>query len=298
MSDSGMVLVKESFLNELLLKSMPPPNQSINQPVTKSQLNSDELDYFEEIDDLINQHINIATEWLESDEAQELFNESSKMKKSFDIRYFFNTIESEIDEIVNSKATSVDDMIARFYNVGNKFGFKQIKREIVFSPADANSLFNIQNYNFNLIRNISNDLKSAIRENIWRSVAQGESAYNTARRLRDLPLEPLNKKQSIMSRAMSIARTETMRAKNTGCLQAYKNYGVDKVYVPGIGDGHECPRCLAIVNNGPYTINEASLILPAHPNCRHHFAPYMDALIDPVELDSSDFVDMTINIYN
>lgn len=297
MSDSGMVLIKETFLNKLLLlNSIPPPEP---EPlITKSQLNSDELYYFEELEDLINQHIKIAEDWLKSEEAQEIYNESSKMKKSFDIRYFFNTIESNIDEIVNSKATTVDDMITHFYEVGNRFGFKQIKREIVFTSADANSLFNIKNYNFELIRNISTDLKSAIRESIWRSVAQGESAENTARRLRDLPLEPLNKKQSIRSRAMSIARTEVMRAKNTGCLQAYTNYGVNQVYVPSIGDGNECPKCLAIINNGPYTIQEASLILPAHPNCRHHFAPYMEALIDPVSLDSSDYVDMTINIYD
>lgn len=291
MSSDGMVLVNESFLNKLLLKVLPPPE------IKKSQLQDDELNYFNELNSLITDSINIAITKLESDEFTEFFNESTKsfMKKSFNIKDFFDVIESAINEIVNSKASTVDDMIANFYEVGSRFGFKQIKREFIFSPADANSLFTIKNYNFNLIKNLTNDLKLGIRETIWRGVAQGESPVNIAKRLRELPLEPLKKGQSIRSRSIAIARTETMRAKNTGTLMAYKNYGVNQVYVPSIGDGNECSDCLEVVSGGPYSIEEAAKILPVHTNCRHHFSPFMEALLEPTDLKASDFVDMTVN---
>lgn len=43
------------------------------------------------------------------------------------------------------------------------------------------------------------------------------------------------------------------------------------------GDDKVCPVCEDIAENGPYTVNEARSLIPAHPNCRCAFIPADDA---------------------
>lgn len=65
-------------------------------------------------------------------------------------------------------------------------------------------------------------------------------------------------------RATTIARTESASALNEGVLEGYAQMGIDKV------ERVEDPDCCDICadNNGRvYTIDEASGVLPEHPNC-------------------------------
>lgn len=283
MVNSGMILIKESFLDKLLTRNLPPIGD-----LTIKTLTPDELTYFNNITNNINNQLKVTIDWLDTEEAKDYFYHQRNLRTDF-----FRKIENEMSDILNQNASSVDELCNAFYKAGQKVGFTQMSRNFIFSQADANSLLHVQNYNFGLIRNVSEDLKTSIREEIWRGVAEGKGAYEVARNLRELPLKPLRNGVSAHQRSIMIARTEVMRAKNTGALMAYSNYGVDKVTVPGIGDAEECEDCLDVVNGGPYTIDEASDLLPVHPRCRHHVAPYMDALIEPVGLDYSDYVDMT-----
>jgi hypothetical protein len=57
-----------------------------------------------------------------------------------------------------------------------------------------------------------------------------------------------------------------------------------QVNVLTAGDDKVCPQCEAIAEDGPYEINEASGLIPAHANCRCAFVPAEDArFADPVE---------------
>jgi hypothetical protein len=48
------------------------------------------------------------------------------------------------------------------------------------------------------------------------------------------------------------------------------------------GDDDVCPICEDIADNGPYTINEARSLIPAHPHCRCTFTPVGDGILDGV----------------
>lgn len=51
----------------------------------------------------------------------------------------------------------------------------------------------------------------------------------------------------------------------------------DLVEVITAGDHKVCPICEDISESGPYTLDEAERLLPAHPNCRCAFVPWHDA---------------------
>jgi hypothetical protein len=51
----------------------------------------------------------------------------------------------------------------------------------------------------------------------------------------------------------------------------------ENVNVRTAGDNDVCIVCEAIAENGPYTINEARSLVPAHPHCRCVFVPAEDA---------------------
>lgn len=51
---------------------------------------------------------------------------------------------------------------------------------------------------------------------------------------------------------------------------------LQKVYVRTRGDNKVCPICKAIAKKGPYTINRARQLIPAHPRCRCVFIPAND----------------------
>lgn len=57
---------------------------------------------------------------------------------------------------------------------------------------------------------------------------------------------------------------------------------VEKVNVLTAGDDRVCDDCDDIAADGPYDIDEARDLIPAHPNCRCAFVPYGDKRFAPI----------------
>jgi hypothetical protein len=115
------------------------------------------------------------------------------------------------------------------------------------------------------------------------------------------------------SRLITLVNTETVRAVNAGKLLAYKAGGVKLVgvepeYYPAelfhtdhkhrshgglwkdelvnvltAGDELVCEECDDIAAGGPYEIDEAHGLIPAHPNCRCAFVPAEDKRFAEIE---------------
>jgi ferritin-like metal-binding protein YciE len=66
-------------------------------------------------------------------------------------------------------------------------------------------------------------------------------------------------------RADRVAKTESQWSKNEGNRQTMKENGVKMVNV--INSDNACDDCIAIAQDGPYTIDEIQGMIPAHPNC-------------------------------
>lgn len=80
-------------------------------------------------------------------------------------------------------------------------------------------------------------------------------------------------------RAKKRLRTRTRRPVRSGKRRAAieraeaKLEKLKRVHVQTAGDDKVCPICEAIEEEGPYTIDQARSLIPAHPNCRCAFVP-------------------------
>ena len=263
--------------NRLLAKAF-----DLNDFLDPTRLAHDELQYYNDLtrsfDKIINHYIN----WLDSSEAKKLFYEEIQNREEY-----FQTIDSDLDDIIQDTSLSADRIVEKVYRKGLSYGYKDINRLPVFNDACKYGLKATQEYNFELISNVSNDLIDSIRHHIFRGIAEGQSIHEVARAITDSGLKPIEGKTlSAYQRASLIARTEIARSMTTGRLQSYANYGVEKVKILTAGDDNVCPICRK-AEKKIYTLEEAANLIPFHPACRcsviAHIEHYHDIPQKPVE---------------
>jgi SPP1 gp7 family putative phage head morphogenesis protein len=137
---------------------------------------------------------------------------------------------------------------------------------------------------FQTLRQINSDLSNRIKIVVASGVAEGNSNYDIARRLREIKLNPklvevapkiVNDK--VVRRGYSyviperryanmIARTESSRAINQGRLDAYNRAGIEQVEWLTAGDERVCGECESL-DGQKFPVNNTPL-LPAHVFCR------------------------------
>lgn len=244
--------------NHLLAKAF-----DLNDFLDPTRLAHDELQYYNDLTRLFDKTISKYIDWLDTPEARKLFYEQIKAKEEY-----FEAIDKDIDDIIQDTSLSADRIIEKIYNKGLQYGYKDINRLPVFNDACKYGLKATQEYNFELIQSVTDDLKESIKHHIFRGVAEGQSVHEVARAITDSGLEPLEGKTlTAYQRASLIARTEIARSMSTGRLQAYANYGVEKVKILTAGDDNVCPICRNAKKN-IYTLEQASNLVPFHPACR------------------------------
>ena len=278
--------------NRLLAKAF-----NLNDFLDPTRLAHDELQYYNELTRLFDKIISHHIDWLDSPEARKVFYEKIQNNEEY-----FQTIDSDLDDIIRDTSLSADRIIEKIYRKGLSYGYKDINRLPVFNDACKYGLKATQEYNFELISNVSNDLRDTIKHHIFRAVAEGQTVHEVARAITDSGLKPLEGKTlTAYQRASLIARTEIARAMTTGRLQSYANYGVEKVKILTAGDNHVCPICLEaahvfngekthdnIVGERVYDLDKASDLVPFHPACRcsviAHIEHYNDIPQKPIDV--------------
>jgi SPP1 gp7 family putative phage head morphogenesis protein len=82
------------------------------------------------------------------------------------------------------------------------------------------------------------------------------------------------------NRSLVLARTETIRAHAAGTLNRYKEKGIKEVVGQAefatAGDDRVCPQCAGLEGT-TYSIDEASGVIPVHPQCRCVWLPVVSA---------------------
>jgi len=254
------------------------------------KLSPGELEYLTAISLGFDKQLELVSNYIGSAEYAEL-----EYMNRLQIEAFFNNsgINQRLDELINYNASNSEQFIAEFYRIGAELGYEDIQQTLAYTIADQEALFHVSKYNFDLITNVNQELKSGIKEVIFNAVAQGEGYQTTMRNLLELPLTPINHNISVRTRAEMIARTEFARAVNTGTLQSYANYGVDQVDINTSHDSLVCDYCRILERDNPYTLQEVmnNLLLPAHPNCRCNFSAHIP---EPDELGSFDIASLSI----
>lgn len=254
------------------------------------KLSPGELEYLTAISLGFDKQLELVSNYIGSAEYAEL-----EYMNRLQIEAFFNNsgINQRLDELINYNASNSEQFIAEFYRIGAELGYEDIQQTLAYTIADQEALFHVSKYNFDLVTNVNQELKSGIKEVIFNAVAQGEGYQTTMRNLLELPLTPINHNISVRTRAEMIARTEFARAVNTGTLQSYANYGVDQVDINTSHDSLVCDYCRILERDNPYTLQEVmnNLLLPAHPNCRCNFSAHIP---EPDELGSFDIGSLSI----
>lgn len=236
---------------------------NIEDFLSPDSLSHDELNYYNSITRVLDRHVDKYVDWLGTSEAQEAFYQESVQRKEY-----FNSIEDELDEIINDHTLNANRIIEKIYRKGLDKGYKDIKKYPVFNDACKYGLKATQDYNFELITKLSDDLRETIKHDIFKGIAEEKSIHEVARSITDAGLKPLKDKTlTAYQRASLIARTEISRSMSTGRLQAYANYGVEKVRILTAGDSNVCPICLKAAEK-VYTLKEAQGLIPFHPACR------------------------------
>ena len=230
----------------------------------------------------INQQINEAIDWLDSEEAKDFFFGQVQEQKEI-----FEELESEWERILNEKYETIDDLLEEVYKYGKIKGYQKISETLKYTETDKLALTHVRNYNFNLIQKLDGELRQAIKNRIFQAVISGENPRSFANKLVDLGLERLpNSTFTPQQRAVMIARTEVARAQNTGILQSYVNEGYTQVKILTAEDDNVCYLCLRnayefneddeviYANHGDERVHNIKDLInkknwvPLHPNCR------------------------------
>lgn len=262
----------------------------------ETTLSTSEKRYFNSFIDGFNKQLLLFSRWLESEEAKELFGQQIEYN---DI--VFNSIREDLEEIVHETNLSAEQLIDRIYDLGLEKGFREIRRTKYYNDATKYGLKLLQDYNFELIQTLNEDVIEHIRTQIFIGITAGESMPEVMRRILHAHEESLTGKTlTARQRAMMIARTETARAMTQGRLQSYANYGVEKIKILTAEDDNVCPVCLqaAYIFKGEmsidnvageriHNITDANKLVPFHPNCRCSVMAYIEHVLGPNPIEDA-----------
>ena len=239
---------------------------------------------YQKLSYLIDNDIDAAIKWLESEEAQEIFFSQSEAQKEI-----FDALETEWDTILNQSYDSVDELLDEIYETGKEKGYENIRETLRYTDADRQAIRIAKDYNFHLIRKLDNDLRGTVKNKILQGIISGENPYNLGRTLAEAGVQQLDGSTfTPRQRATMIAKTETSRMQNTGMLQSYINEGYTEVKILTAEDSNVCTTCLEYAykfnKNEPRVFSpellerekvhnivkliKGGLFPPFHPNCR------------------------------
>lgn len=207
-------------------------NKSIEQENAKK--------YYQMISDLIDNQLTASIDWLDSEEARDIFFQQAEIEKEI-----FDALEDSWEDIFDNHYEDVDDLLDAIYDAGKKQGYDRMRETIRYTDADIQAIRIAKDYNYDLIKNLTGDLQSTVKNKILQGIITGENPYNLAQTLEKAGVTRLdNSSFTARQRATMIAKTETSRMQNTGMVQSYLNEGFTQVKILTAEDSHVCSTCL------------------------------------------------------
>jgi len=169
-------------------------------------------------------------------------------------RYYQLDEPEDPDAILESQGTEYGISSARWREISKLLAKEVSRRAWIFIDDRA----------IQALKGLSQEIKDGIIEAIQEGVIGGVGAGRISSLLR-------RKFGLSKARALTIARTETMRAYNRALVAQYRAAGVEGVRLLvewlTAGDPKVCPFCTQY-GGKTYPLEEAEQLVPAHPNCR------------------------------
>lgn len=166
--------------------------------------------------------------------------------------------------IVRAYTDSAKGSKGKFYDGGKK----QFLQDAFAGPESTKKLEQLYTRSFTDLKGMTDAMAAQLSRTLTEGLANGLGARALARELVN------NVSGMERSRAMTIARTEVIRAHAEGQLDSFEMLGDDELVIDvewQVAAG-ACPKCSG--NAGKvYTIAEARGLIPLHPNCRCSWSP-------------------------
>jgi len=166
-----------------------------------------------------------------------------------------------------------------YTDVSKVKGFKDLSRDqftqIAFGQPELQSKIElIYTRTYNELKGVTDAMSQQMSRALANGLVAGQGPKVIAREL-----QKVNEKIT-KTRALVIARTETIHAHAEGQLDSFEWLGVEKVDIMAevltAGDERVCTICLDAASEGPMLIEEARGIIPLHPNCRCAWKPVIN----------------------
>lgn len=139
---------------------------------------------------------------------------------------------------------------------------------------------------YNELKGITESMSQSMSRILAQGMADGDGPALLARKLVNVITgkgetlaikDSLGRTISSEVRAMTMARTEIIRAHHVATINEYRNWGVIGIYVKAewktAGDDRVCDEC-ASMEGKTFTLDEIEGMIPLHPNCRCIALPY------------------------
>lgn len=188
-----------------------------------------------------------------------------------------------IDGYVQSAYFKGADMAEEAVNATTKkattpFSFLEPMRKYLQGPVNITKIRLIKERAFELLKGVTQKMAITIGNILSDGIVAGKSPRQVATDMVK-EVDNMTKKQ-----ALTIARTETIRAHAEGSLDAMEQLGVKKIGVmvewqatyidedAGIFEERVCPKCQAMAGI-VLEIEKSHGLIPFHPNCRCTWVP-------------------------
>lgn len=145
---------------------------------------------------------------------------------------------------------------------GNRVG--SAARDILLTDPDWRAIDSLTQINLTYLKDITSSQNSAIVTSLREGMLAGEGIPDMVARITKTAQIP-------KTRAVKIARTEVIRACDSGCRTRYDQYGVERVRWVAAHDARVCAICAAL-DGREFALKDAPSI-PVHPYCRCTLIP-------------------------
>lgn len=210
------------------------------------------------------------------------------------IKAFRDWIDTNLEQNVLEPAPNLSehwqgDYVRRGYRSGLKQAREGVEyagipvgdeslQNIFNTPIHRNTLQTLYTRNFAALNKITQATGGEISRILSEGLIQGWNPNKTARLLN----ERVDKVG--ITRARTMARTETIYAHNEAALNEYERQGIKKVTAEveweTAGDSRVCTQCQPM-QGSTFTIKEAHGVIPLHPNCRCTWIPVPETFDRP-----------------
>lgn len=185
-----------------------------------------------------------------------------------------NGIKYPLSVLDKDKRPSENNLIVPVlaFSVAYGLGLMAAKKDIIqYAPTDKKittptmdteiQAKRIEQVATSMNQSMINDVSATVD----RGIINGKTYIQIAQSIRDTLAINADDPNYPGWRAMRTAKTEAQWSENEGVRQQLKEIGVTQVNI--LNSDGACDDCIAIAEDGPYTIDEAQGLIPLHPNC-------------------------------